>query len=284
MASSQPAGGTMSKFFLGSQTVEDVTFLKVSGTIDEDNTLASSLKKIDGHTVVVDLAGVERINSCGVRDWVNWLNDLEGRGKQVVLVRCSPVIVNQVNLVHNFAGRGHVKSFFAPYYCGRCDREQLRLVQAEELGRGAGPKAPKVLGEGCNTVPCEMAFDDLEEAYFSFLPRAGAVAVDQGLQKLIDGFSPSLKDRIKRLDAVEKGSGEGGAPSTSQYSPLTGAGSGLSLNLGGTSGGRSSLSGQGTPATAPAARSSVGFRALIGAAALVALAIVGYVVFYVFGA
>jgi anti-anti-sigma regulatory factor len=116
MASSQPAGGTMSKFFLGSQTVEDVTFLKVSGTIDEDNTLASSLKKIDGHTVVVDLAGVERINSCGVRDWVNWLNDLEGRGKQVVLVRCSPVIVNQVNLVHNFAGRGHVKSFFAPYY------------------------------------------------------------------------------------------------------------------------------------------------------------------------
>ena len=26
----------MSAFFLGSQTVEDVTFLKVSGTIDED--------------------------------------------------------------------------------------------------------------------------------------------------------------------------------------------------------------------------------------------------------
>ena len=69
------------KFSLGANTVEDVTFLKVSGVVDEDNTLARSLKKIDGRTVVIDLSGVDRINSCGVRDWVNWLNDLDAKGK-----------------------------------------------------------------------------------------------------------------------------------------------------------------------------------------------------------
>ena len=68
------------KFFLGANTVEGVTFLKIRGVIDEDNALAKSLRRIEGDTVVIDLEGVVRINSCGVRDWVNWLNDLDARG------------------------------------------------------------------------------------------------------------------------------------------------------------------------------------------------------------
>ena len=178
----------MSRFFLGIHTVEDVSFLKISGTLDEDNTLASSLKKIEGRTVVIDLSGVERINSCGVRDWVNWLNDLEATGRQVVLVRCSPCIVTQINLVHNFTGKGIVKSFFAPYYCGRCDKEQQKLLQVEQFTGAAQPIAPTFRAEGCQNVPCELQFDDIEESYFAFLPRSAGKVVDDKLPKLIEGF------------------------------------------------------------------------------------------------
>ncbi|MSP73665.1 MAG: anti-sigma factor antagonist [Myxococcales bacterium] len=211
----------MTKFYLGIHTVEDVTLLKLSGVIDEDNTLAASARKIDGTTVVVDLGGVERINSCGVRDWVNWLNDLEAKGKTVVLARCSPCIVNQMNLVHNFAGRAVVKSFFAPYFCGRCDREQLRLVQVDQFTSASPPVAPQVRGEACQRVPCELTFDDIEESYFAFLPRSGGKTGDERLPALLDSLSPSMKDRIKRLDTVEKSGNEGGPSPTGSYSPQT---------------------------------------------------------------
>ena len=271
----------MSRFFLGVSSVEDVTFLKVSGTVDEDNTLAQSLKKIEGRTVVIDLSGVERINSCGVRDLVNWLNDLESAGKRVVLVRCSPCIVTQINLVHNFTGRGLVKSFFAPYYCGRCDKEQLKLLQVESFAGHTQPRAPACRADACQNVPCELAFDDIEESYFAFLPRSGGKVLDEALPKLIDGLSPSIKDRIKRLDTVEQISGEQtGAPGSAQYSPLTVTSTSLSMNLG-----RSSLGGTlpPTPTDLDKARSGSTFKGLTAAALILVLAILAYVAYYLRG-
>lgn len=271
----------MSRFFLGINTVEDVSFLKLSGTIDEDNTLAGSLKKIEGRTVVIDLSGVERINSCGVRDWVNWLNDLEGVGKSVVLVRCSPCIVTQINLVHNFTGKGHVKSFFAPYYCGKCDKEQLKLLQVEGFAGNTHPRAPDCRADACQNVPCELQFDDIEDSYFAFLPRSGGKVTDDKLPRLIEGLSPSIKDRIKRLDTVEQVSGEStGAPGSAQYSPLTVTSTSLSMNLG-----RQSLGGAlpPTPTDLDKARTGGTFRGLLAIAMILVLAILGYVFYYVGG-
>ena len=113
-------------FSIGINTIEDVTFLKVAGVIDEDNRLENSLKKLEGQTVVIDLADVKRINSCGVRDWVNWLTSLADQNRQAILVRCSPCIVTQLNLVHNFVGKAMVKSFFTPHFCPPCDALHTR--------------------------------------------------------------------------------------------------------------------------------------------------------------
>lgn len=205
---------------IGVTTVEDATFLKLTGVIDEDNTLASTLKKIDGRTVVLDLSGVERINSCGVRDWVNWINDLEGRGHQVVLVRCSPSIVTQINMVHNFTGGARVRSFFAPYYCARCDREELKLLNVEDFAGQEEPAAPPHRGRGCELAACEMVFDDIEASWFAFLPRNNGGVVDEQLETLINSVSPGIRERIRRLDEV-RGSDGGRASLSSQYSPLT---------------------------------------------------------------
>src|SRR5262249_58920428 len=91
------------------------------GVSDEDNELTDLTDRIPAGTTVIDLGEIERINSCGVRDWVNWLTKVEKGGGRVVLVECSPAIVSQINLVNNFTGQGVVKSFFAPYFCPNCD-------------------------------------------------------------------------------------------------------------------------------------------------------------------
>ena len=66
------------KFQASVHNREDVTYVKLSGVIDEDNELASLSDKIGSGTAVIDVSEIERINSCGVRDWVNWL----GQGRE----------------------------------------------------------------------------------------------------------------------------------------------------------------------------------------------------------
>ena len=261
------------KFYLGANTVEDVTFLKVSGVVDEDNSLARSLKKIDGKTVIIDLSEITRINSCGVRDWVNWLNDLNAKGKQVILVRCSPCIVNQINLVNNFVGSGMVKSFFAPYYCPKCDIEQQKLLQVESFASMKLPAAPDSRGDGCNEAQCQMEFDDIEEAYVAFIPRNTGSVVDTKLTGHIESLSPTIRDRIKRLDTVERDEDTGRTPVSGMYSPLT-VTTGVSMS-------RDSLNQIGPPqpeGSATAAGGGLG-AVLTGLAFVLFAAIIGYVLF-----
>lgn len=260
------------KFNLGTKTIEDATFVKISGVIDEDNRLASSLKKIDGKTVVLDLEEIVRINSCGVRDWVNWVNDLDAMDKQVILVKCSPCIVNQLNVVNNFVGQGMVKSFFAPYYCGNCDTEQLRLLPVGDFAGQSAPAAPAVQCRKCGSPNTE--FDDLEQAYFAFLPRNAGKVVDPALEQHIRSLSPSIQDRIQRLDRVEAEEAQS-TPTSGSYSPLTATvGSGIDIS-------RDSLHGQGpaVPPTAPSASKGSLSAVLMVAALALAVGLIGYVLY-----
>ena len=122
-----------SKFQAAVTHGDDVTWVKLSGVIDEDNDLGSLAEKIGSGTAVIDVSEIERINSCGVRDWVNWLGRTEKNGASVVLVECSPAIVAQINLVNNFTGQGVVKSFYAPYFCPNCDIEKALLVETADV-------------------------------------------------------------------------------------------------------------------------------------------------------
>ena len=56
---------------------ETYSFLRLRGVIDEDNHLASLVGQLTGDILIVDAGEVDRINSCGVRDWVNWLQAVE---------------------------------------------------------------------------------------------------------------------------------------------------------------------------------------------------------------
>lgn len=160
------------KFQAAVQHRGDVSFVKLGGVIDEDNELSDLVEKIPTGTAVIDLGEIERINSCGVRDWVNWLSKLEHNGTRSVLVECSPAIVAQINLVNNFTGNGVVKSFYVPYFCPECDEEKVLLVEASDMG--PPPHEPPTCR--CDECDLVMDFDDMPDSYFAFLSNHRKVA------------------------------------------------------------------------------------------------------------
>ena len=148
---------------------DGITLIEISGVIDEDNGLAALVEKIPAGRATIQLAGVTRITSYGVRDWVNWLGKLDKKGVQLTLVGCAPAIVAQLNLVADFPGKSKVKSIFVPYVCHRCDHESIHLVEVSDLG--VSPYAAPA--RRCATCQGALEFDDVEERYFAFLPGGG---------------------------------------------------------------------------------------------------------------
>jgi anti-anti-sigma regulatory factor len=192
------------KFQASVQHRGDVSYVKLGGVIDEDNELGELVDKIPTGTAVIDLGEIERINSCGVRDWVNWLSKLETNGTRSVLVECSPAIVAQINLVNNFTGSGVVKSFYVPYFCPECDEEKVLLVEASDMG--PPPHEPPTCR--CDECDLVMDFDDMPDSYFAFLSNQRKLAdaslsnINGAMQDLggkapEDAKTPSTKNKVK---------------------------------------------------------------------------------------
>ena len=182
-----------SKFRSEVNSRDGVSTLKIAGVIDEDNELVPLESQLGSGAMVLDLGEIERINSCGVRDWVNWLGRIEKNGARLVFVNCSPAIVSQINLVNNFTASGIVKSFYAPYFCPRCKKEKLLRLEARDLAKSAPvSKAPTCRCDECDGV---MDFDEMEESYFAFLNNSKKIYGD-----------PSFETTLREIAAA----GEGG--------------------------------------------------------------------------
>lgn len=177
------------------ETEGDTSIVKLTGFIDEHNRLKTLVDQITAATAMIDLGGVERINSSGVRDWVNWIAALEANGTRPVLVRCSPAIVAQINLVKNFTGNGAVKSFLVPYRCGECDEEKTIVVETSEM------TSPSAEPPVCNCASCGRAMDvdEMPEAYFAFLSspaaRAGEDILARGSRATISKVRTRTRER-----------------------------------------------------------------------------------------
>jgi len=180
---------------------ENLDYVRLCGVIDEDNNLLGVLPRLTRPVVVVAMREVARINSCGVRDWVNWMSAVESAGKKVVLYECSPSVVSQINLVANFAGKALVESFLAPYFCASCDAERFRLIQTRRLA-GERPRAPRALCDECDSL---MALDEVEESYFSFVPRTRPTATDSIVENALAELTPTIDEKLLLIDYTADG-------------------------------------------------------------------------------
>ncbi len=135
------------------------------GDFDETADLGSLASALYG-PVAIDLGGVRRINSAGVREWIEFVRNLPDV-TELTLIGCSKVSVAQLNLIDNFRGPAHVESFWAPYSCA-CGNEREILLEArasDHVRRRRLPTAPLV------TCSCGLAMelDELPDRYFLFL-------------------------------------------------------------------------------------------------------------------
>lgn len=141
--------------------------LRLVGVIDENADL-SFFSRLRGH-VQVCMRGVRRINSFGVRSWIDAIRKVPD-GTSLEFVECPPPVIDQMNMVAGFLGRaGTVSSFYAPMVCETCDLEEDRLFQVAEC-RQKGGKLPIAKCPRCGEP---MEVDDLEEQYLLFVKDAG---------------------------------------------------------------------------------------------------------------
>ncbi len=150
------------------QTRPGSTVVEFFGEIDENADFAELKQRLRG-PMVFDLARVRRINSCGVREWVNFVRDLAGLAAPLTFIACSPAIVTQLNMIYNFRGQAKVTSFLAPYVCAACEHEEEMLLDVGAHFPGRSREPP---GFRCTRCSGTMEFDDLPERYLAFLNDA----------------------------------------------------------------------------------------------------------------
>lgn len=141
--------------------------LALAGAIDETAALSSLLARAEGGRLTLDLAGVTFINSLGVRDWIRMQADAQATGVELELRRVAEPLVHQLNMIVAARGAARVTSFYAPYACDSCGREESLLVDAvahrELLLRLEPPPMT------CPECAAPMAFNDFPERYFALL-------------------------------------------------------------------------------------------------------------------
>lgn len=135
------------------------------GRIDETALLVGLAEGISSR-LVIDLEAVEFINSMGLREWISFLRALRTRHVEVVLRRCSMAMVTQMNVV--VAARGtRVESFFAPYVCQSCLREQPVCLDVRSEWADLRRRAPRPVS--CGECGGQMQYEGLADHDLQFL-------------------------------------------------------------------------------------------------------------------
>ncbi len=173
----QPSGGheapAAPKLQIEKFADASIACLKFIGTIDESFEGKKIARSVVADTLVLDLGGVKKISSFGIREWVDFVSTASKQVKQMLLIECAPKVVDQLNMVANFAGGGRVFSFYVPFRCDYCDTEQRVLLEVAKDYEAI--KAMKLADRPCPSCKESMYFDDDGATYFSYVLGQGPV-------------------------------------------------------------------------------------------------------------
>lgn len=144
---------------------DDYVTAALQGDFDE-HTDFSALQKVLEAAPAIDfnMQAVGRMSPDGARTWCQLLAGLSGR---YAFRHCSVDFVRLAASMPAALGAGEVVSAEAPYRCRRCERDELRLVEAALLSREGGRTAPLPLR--CRACGELLDFADDPDRYFAFL-------------------------------------------------------------------------------------------------------------------
>ena len=155
-----------------------VVVIRPIGVIDEDVNFSVIVDHFKGmqaseRSLRLDLAYVSRMNSCGVREWILFLDKIAPVISSLVFTRVCEPMVEQANMTSGIFGktRGAVQSFQAPYHCDSCGRDVMEIIKPSQVTfQGEEPIPPEVHCEKCSRP---MTFAWIAKEYFSFVKRCG---------------------------------------------------------------------------------------------------------------
>ncbi|MBL7663530.1 MAG: hypothetical protein JNM93_00240 [Bacteriovoracaceae bacterium] len=152
------------KLELKLQVKDNLVTVQFKGSIDEDATF-QEIEKIKANQYNFDFEELKMINSCGIREWIKFIEKLPATAK-VIYQKCPQIIIEQMNMVHGFIRKGaEIESFYAPYYDEESDTEHKILLNTADIKNG---KAPKIKSPDSGK---EMEFDAIEDQYLRFLKK-----------------------------------------------------------------------------------------------------------------
>jgi tetratricopeptide (TPR) repeat protein len=155
--------------------------------VDESFDPQGLLAEAKGQKVILNLKGITRLSSFGVREWTNAMRQLCTRIEHVYLVEVSAAVVTQLNMVANFAGTAQVLSVQTPFYCD-CGYE----TEVTHDLRGGDTSLPEVKCPQCKSP---MSFDDDPEAYFQYpLESARSKPLDPNIDVFLKHLSDSFQE------------------------------------------------------------------------------------------
>lgn len=138
----------------------------VTGVIDEDADFAP-YSLAGAQNIEMKLGAIKSINSCGIREWIKWIET--AAGATVKYFECPKIIVDQINMVQGFlpAG-GSVVSFYVPYYSDDSGQEKnVLFTHGKEFDDSGVKAAPAIKADDGS----EMEMDVVEAKYFKFLKK-----------------------------------------------------------------------------------------------------------------
>jgi hypothetical protein len=137
----------------------------LAGRIDEHADLRRLARELPESGAVIDLADVKRINSIGTREWIEFVQLV--RDRPIVLERCPPTFVDQLNAIANFRGHAEVRSVLASFECMSCGTQ----LSVDVVLKRAFPTGDTrhFIGPACEQCGRPMELDDDPEHFFQFV-------------------------------------------------------------------------------------------------------------------
>lgn len=146
-------------------------YLELFGDLDEDAKFAN-LDIPDATEIIVNFEKVTRIQSCGIREWIQLINPY--KNLSFVYTNCPKIIIDQINMLDGFLPKnGMVQSFYVPYYNEESGSEkQVLFTYGTEYDKQGIYPPKEVRDENGNL----MEMDVVEAKYFKFLRNLRQVA------------------------------------------------------------------------------------------------------------
>lgn len=155
----------MSKCKIRTVTNNGLSEYVFSGSIDETLIIHFDLFSDTTGVVTLHLDEVVAINSTGIREWINLMNQL--KSAKIRLIKCPKVFIDQINMVKGFLpANAAVDSFYVPYFSEQSGSEKKILF---ERNNQFTDKEVKFENSIVDVDGATFEIDVIPDKYFKFI-------------------------------------------------------------------------------------------------------------------